>query len=451
MTREPDQGIDALPDPVPITAVSGFDACLEAPGSKSITNRALVLAALAEGTSTLEYPLVSTDTVRMAIAMERVGANIDREAGSWIVNGLGSNGPTAASLDLGDGGTPARFCAALALLGHEPITVDGSSRLRQRPMEQGLRMLQELGASIECLQEEGHLPVRICGPSGSGSTLSIGRTASSQFISAILLVAPRLPGGIRIEFTEEPTSSSYIRLTIDLLRQWGITVEHDDAFSRVQVHPGPITPRHCFIEPDASTAIYGLAAAAISLDSTVTVPGIGKDSLQPDIEVIRCLQRMGADVHWQDDAVSVTGSSRLHPIQVDASLFPDGAVLLAACCALADGASEITGLHTLRVKESDRITALHTELEKVGCSVQSTDDSIRIEPGDRTDADVMIRTYDDHRIAMSMAVLGTRLGGLSIEDPACVIKSHPGFWHDMATLGAIDGGWLYEAGSNGDT
>jgi 3-phosphoshikimate 1-carboxyvinyltransferase len=430
-----------------------FDLSLRPPGSKSMTCRAYVIAALADGASRIERPLRSDDTDRLLAALEQLGAGVQWQEDDVVIEGCGGRLPRGGRVDLGDGGTPARFMMAVACLAGAPVVVDGSNRMRQRPVAELVELLQALGARIEYVRQDGGLPIRVT-PSRDmrGGALDVPTTASSQFISALLLIGPWLDDGIQLRYTGELTSPSYVELTELLLEQWGAEVgpidqEADHGGHRVA--PSPLAGRHFAIEPDASSAVYWWTAALMTPGARARVPGIGRRSAQPDVRVLDLVEAGGdageRRVRWGDDAIEVVGSEARPALgDVCAREAPDGAMCLAVYAASADrpaarasqSVSRISGLRTLRVKESDRIAALANELTRVGCSVEMDDDSIVIDPTTLHDRPVVIETYRDHRMAMAFAVLGLHRPGISIADPGCVNKSYPTFWDDLARLSA---------------
>lgn len=445
-------GADAapLPDPMPVPAAEmPLHGTIRVPGSKSLTNRALVLAALAAGTSVVEGALRSDDTDGLLRALGALGVAATADGDRVRVTGCAGRVPNAREtrVDLGDGGTPTRFMLAVAALASAPVVVDGSARMRERPIADGVDLLRRLGVQAEYAESEGRLPVRIVpGPSAPrGGTVIARPTASSQFISALLLVAPWFRDGIALEFVGTPTSQSYVELTVDELRRWGAHVQETrgagGALETVRVAPGPLRARdRVEVEPDASSAAYWGVAAAVVEDGDLLLAGLPADSRQPDMGVFAALRAMGADVEGCREGLRVAwngrrGGAPLRPVHVDASHFPDGALAVAAAAALASGPSRITGLATLRVKESDRLEALRAELERIGCGARIAEDSIDVLPdGVPAPAGVVVRTYRDHRIAMSFAAIGLRTGGLLVEDPGCTAKSYPGFWADLARM-----------------
>lgn len=458
-----------MPDPLSIQPASRpFDAVIRPPGSKSLTNRALLLAALAHGTSTIRHPLVDADDARrMLEAIVRLGARVEPRGDVVVVTGVGGQwrtGPEPVTLDLGNAGTATRFLAAAAMLAPREsggIIIDGNARMRQRPIGELAAALQAVGVRTRSLGAEGYPPLHVlpADPGALNAEVEFSRTASSQFVSALLLVAPWLPRGLTVRFTEPPTSASYIDMTIALLRRCGAQAKSGDLSlpGAVTVFP-TITPGAAGeqrglrgftyeVEPDASGAAPFWAAAALVPGSRVLVPGLwleggaGPCSLQGDARFVRVLHRMGAQVELAPGGIAVRGD-RLLGIDVDLLQMPDTAMALATIMCFADGPSRISGLRTLRVKETDRIAALVTELSKIGARIEpfaaAQDEGLTITPvppSSRNDSStVEFETYDDHRMAMALALAGLRRGGVVIRDPGCVGKTYPGFWKDFARL-----------------
>ena len=410
------------------------------PGSKSLTNRLLILAALCRGEGVLRHPLRADDTDRLLAAIETLGGIVRPEGEVIRLDGGDGRFPGGGLIDLGAGGTPTRFMVAAATLARLPVTIDGAPRMRVRPVGEGVEFVRRLGGRVEYLAGDGHLPVRV-DPAGDleGGDLLVGRTASSQFVSAVMLVAPFTRNGVVIRFSDSPTSATYLELTLSALEQVGVRVvvdrSEDGGLRRLEIPAQTVRSFDVEIEADASSAVYPAMLAAGLPGSKIEIRGIGGGSRQPDLQALFALRAFGAEVDASEDRIVVQGPPRLRGVELDCSAFPDAAVGLAALAAVADSASRFTGLETLRVKESDRISALAIELRKIGCEVLEAPDAIHVSPptNDRRapDAPIRIGTWDDHRIAMSFAVIGSLVGGLEIEDPDCVAKSHPGFWAEL--------------------
>ncbi len=411
------------------------------PGSKSISNRAIVLAALGEGRSRLIRPLRAEDTEHLVAALQALGTEMAWQGDDLVVEGIGASRggrfPRGGTINLGDGGTPTRFMLALACLAGEPVTIDGSARMRERPIADGVELLRSLGATIEYLERPEALPIRVSPAALRGGRIEVGATSSSQFISALMLIAPVLPEGLEIHYRAAPTSASYLALTRAVLKEFGVEVA-----DRTWVGPRcdriertTLAGRDYEVEADASSAVYWMVAGAIVPESAVAIDGLVVGSPQPDIEMLEVLEDAGVPWSSSGGAITVSGPQRLAAIDRDFSRMPDGAMAAAMLAACAAGRSTLRGLATLRVKESDRIAALATELRRVGCAVDFDDDTLTIDGPFPDAADwVACATYGDHRMAMSLATLGLRRGGIAIANPGCVSKSYPGFWSDLGGL-----------------
>jgi 3-phosphoshikimate 1-carboxyvinyltransferase len=417
-----------------------FDATLTPPGSKSLTNRALVLAALADGTCELSNVLFADDTHVMLESLMRLGfrAAIEEDAGTVRVLGRGGRIDTdQAELFCGNSGTTIRFLTALCALGHGRYALDGVARMRQRPIGALTGLLKTLGARVSHPGAEGFPPVRVDAAGLSGGTVHYGSEASSQYLSAILMIAPYARDEVRIDLAPNQTSWPYVAMTIQLMEHFGVApalIRDGETGPPMQiiVPRGTYRPTSYAVEPDASGASYFLAAAAINPGSRITLEGLGTSSLQGDVGFADVLRRMGAGVSLRNTSIAIEGPAALVGIDVDLSDMPDTAPTLAVVCAFATGPSTIRGLHTLRVKETDRIAALSNELKKLGAGVDVDADAITITPPERHRLQpAAIDTYDDHRMAMSFAVAGTRARGITIRDVECASKTYPRFFDDL--------------------
>ena len=440
-----------------------IDAVLAVPGSKSLTNRALVLAALASGRTDLQWALRSDDTDALARALGALGAAIKplgagaaapgaAVADGFSVEGVGGEFPPGAdvSLDLGDGGTPTRFAMAAAAFAPRRVTIDGSARMRERPVADGVDLLRQLGVRVEWMEQEGRLPVAVDGRGGppAGGAIHVGRLASSQFASALLLLAPWMRDGLEMRFEVPPTSASYLALTVDELRRWGARVDEErdahGAMRSIRVAPGPLAGRGVvMVEQDASSAVFWAVAAAIVPGSDLVLGWLPPDSRQPDMRVLAMLESMGSRVVRDAGGVRIACRARAGdgspPLDgagdVDCSDCPDGALALMAAAAVAAGPTRIVGLGTLRAKECDRLSAMQEALARVGASVDAGADWIEIRTVSAgRNVDARIDPHRDHRVAMSLAVLGMRTGGIRVDDPGCVSKSYPQFWSTLEFL-----------------
>jgi 3-phosphoshikimate 1-carboxyvinyltransferase len=414
---------------VPVLKRTGHRT-LRVPGSKSLTQRAIMLGAMGAGRTVITEPLVCDDTTLLSAAMATLGVGVKWSSKKLILHGIDGKFTQGGDVHLGAGGTPSRFMIAAGCLSKDPVVVDGDGRMRQRPIGELVKMLEELGASIE----GDHLPVRVQSASISGGELQIPVTKSSQFISAMLLIAPFLEGGLTLVCKKPITSESYVDLTIEMLRVFGVSVHDvaDETQRTIAVSQTRVTHRELKIEPDASSAVYFAAVATLHKGLRVTLEGLRLDSLQPDAEAIRLLGTVGADLQETELGLQVTGTGTIRGFgDLDASSFPDASLCLAAVAAVADSPSRIYGLETLPLKESDRIEVMARSLAKVGCGVGAGTSDLRITPLQENNGPTAIDPVGDHRIAMSMAVLATKRSGISIVDPTCVSKSYPNFWKDF--------------------
>ena len=403
------------------------EASIRPPGSKSITNRALLCAALAEGTSTLRGALFAQDTDAMAGAVEALGARVYADETEATMSVTGGGRPSApARVDARQSGTTSRFILPAAALGSARVVVDGDEQLRGRPFGPLLDAISQLGARVEELGEPGRLPVAVSGPAAGGRVRVPGHI-SSQFLSGLLLAAPLMERGIEVELTSPLVSAPYVRMTAAVMDAFGVRVDG------LAVEPSRYVPADLAIEPDASAAAYFFAAAAICAGS-VTVEGLGTAALQGDVAFVDLLERMGARVERRAHSITVSGDGRLRAIDADLADISDTAQTLAAVAAFADGVTRVRGVGFIRAKETDRIGDLVTELRRAGIDAVATEDGFTVTGG--APAPARFHTYDDHRMAMSLALIGLRAPGIEIEDPGCVAKTYPGFFADLERLRA---------------
>jgi 3-phosphoshikimate 1-carboxyvinyltransferase len=445
---------DAPPDELALPSPpASFDTAVTPPGSKSLTNRAVLLAALARGTSIIRNALTAgDDAAAMRAGVEALGARVEEEDGVLRVTGVGGRWPVSnVTLDLGASGTSVRFLAAAAALASGPVTIDGSARMRERPIGELGDQLAALGCGVSYGGREGFPPITITPgpqPAPTASTLDIGPTQSSQFISGLLLIAPWLARGLTLRLQGPVTSASYIHMTLGLLARLGAEVRASEGLQVVRIDPSPegLPAFEYTVEPDATGATYFWAAAALVPHSRCRVMGLNHASLQGDCGFPEVLGRMGAKVARQASpaCIEVCGPRQLRPILADMSAMPDAAMTLAVVACFAEGTSILRGLRTLRLKECDRVAALRTELTKLGVHVQTPvhndPDAMTITPPpggvdcSPRAAPVVFDTYDDHRMAMSLALVGLRRPNVCIRNPACVGKTYPSFWLDFARL-----------------
>jgi 3-phosphoshikimate 1-carboxyvinyltransferase len=411
------------------------DATVTVPGSKSLTNRALVCAALAAGTSVLDGVLVADDTLAMAEALARLGATVELDGATRRATVTGTGGrlrPGPVALDMRLSGTTSRFLLPVVALGEGRYTVDGRPPLRARPMGPVLGGIEALGAAVEHLGEPGHLPVVVSAPGGlAGGAVTVAGDTSSQFLSGLLLAAPYAGEGVRVAVAGPLVSRPFVDLTLAVMAAFGVEVGVA-AGPTFAVPPGRYRAGRHRVEPDASAASYLLAVAAVA-GGRVTVEGLAAGSRQGDARFADLLGAMGARVERTGTSTTVTGGGRLRGLgTVDMADMPDMAQTLAAVAVFADAPTRVTGVELIRWHETDRIAAVVTELRRAGIEAEEAHDGFTVHPG--TPRPARIRTYDDHRMAMSFALLGLRAPGIEIADPGCVAKTFPGFWEALDGL-----------------
>ncbi|SDT13781.1 3-phosphoshikimate 1-carboxyvinyltransferase [Actinoplanes derwentensis] len=401
------------------------------PGSKSITARALFLAAAAHGTTVLRDPLVSDDSTGFAEGLSTLGYTLDRQPGVWTIEGRPQGpGVQEASVYCRDGATTARFLPALAAAGHGVYHFDASAQMRRRPLGPITHALRELGVSIIHHQNEGHHPLTVHADGIKGGHITLDAGLSSQFLTALLLVGPLTNDGLTITVTDL-VSAPYVDITLAMMERFGVQVHRDE--NTFTVPAQPYTAADYRIEPDASTTSYFLAAAAVT-GRSVTIPGLGSSSLQGDLHFADVLARMGADVTLTDDSVTVTGApgGHLRGITVNMRDISDTAPTLAAIAPFADGPVRIEDVYNIRIKECDRLEACAENLRALGVPVETGRDWIEIQPSPPRPAH--ITCHGDHRIAMAFSITGLRTPGITLDDPGCVKKTFPDFHQALTDL-----------------
>ena len=413
-----------------------FDVALSLPGSKSITLRDAVLASLARGQSVLEFPADCDDFSRISQALTELGIAMSSGAdGSMSILGMGGRFRSGAVLlDAGLSGTAARFLIALALLRSDETTIDGLPPLRARPNKHLIDAIAYLGASVQSTND-GYLPVSIRGLDVCKRAIRVRGDRSSQYLSALLLVGPLLPEGLELDVDGELVSRPYIDVTLREMLRFGVRVERD-GYRRFRVPPQAYQPAVVRVEGDASAASYHAALATVH-GGSVTFTNLGKTSAQGDFRFLEICEMLGAVVDRRDETTTVTGppGGQMRPLRAEVNMesMPDTALTLIAIAPLIPGGARITGLGTLRIKECDRISIPAQQLNKIGVQTDEGPDYLYVSElhPRRNQPIVSIETHDDHRVAMSFTVLGTKLGNLQIHDPACVAKSYPKFWVDL--------------------
>jgi 3-phosphoshikimate 1-carboxyvinyltransferase len=413
-------------------------AVVEIPGSKSITARALFLAAAARGTTVLRKPLDSDDTAGFAEGLTALGYELDRAPGRWRVEGR-PQGPALvqARVFCRDGATSARFLPALAAAGHGEFRFDASAQMRRRPLGPLTDALRSLGVDLVHEVEEGHHPLTIRAHGIKGGHVTLDAGLSSQFLTALLLFGPLTAEGLAVTVTDL-VSEPYVEITTAMMERFGVGIGRDGDTYLVPARP--YTAIDYLVEPDASTASYFLAAAALT-GRSVTIPGLGSQSLQGDLRFVGVLSRMGADVTVTPESVTVTGpgSVGLRGITVNMRDISDTMPTLAAIAPFADDPVRIEDVYNTRVKECDRLEACAENLRAIGVPVQVGRDWIEIHPARPHPA--RIACHGDHRIAMAFSITGLRTLGITLDNPGCVKKTFPGF---HAALAALQNAWQHD-------
>jgi len=400
------------------------DATVVLPGSKSLTNRALLCAGLAEGRSELTGVLFSDDTEAMLAALTGMGAQVeeDRPAHTVSITGIGGRLPAEPLIiDARQSGTTGRFLAPLIALAPGGGMLDGHEQLRARPMSDQLEAMRSLGATLSAVDDR--LPLSSTGGGMRGGAVTVSGATSSQFLSGLLLCAPLFGDGLQLEVADELVSRPYIDMTVDVMERFGAAVERD-GYRRFGCAPGIYAAQRYAIEPDASAASYFFALAAMTR-GRIRVEGLGRSAVQGDMAFLDVLEQMGAVVRQGDDWTEVVGRD-LRGVDVDLADFSDTAPTLAVVAAVADSPTRIRGIGFVRGKESDRIGAVITELERLGIASVEHDDGLTVHPGEVRSG--VVSTYEDHRLAMAFGLLGLVADGVAIADPGCVAKTFPTYW-----------------------
>lgn len=413
------------------------NAVVSVPGSKSITNRALVLAALCGGavrSCELVGTLDSEDTRVMADSLTRLGFTVDA---NWPADTIRVQANSEriipanrADLFVANSGTTMRFLTAMVALGNGSYRLDGVARMRERPIRDLLDALTQLGVRAESETNNGCPPVVITADGLAGGTVRIKGDVSSQFLSGLLMAAPFCRADLVIEVDGPLVSVPYVEMTLAMMRQFGLRAE-TDAYRRFRIpgrQIGGVASYH--VEPDASAASYFFALPAI-VGGSVTVTGLSKQSLQGDVAFVDLLAQMGCTVKTSSDAITVIGGE-LKGIDVDMNAISDTVMTLGVVACFADGPTNIRNVAHIRHKETDRVAALATELRRIGAEVLERDDGMTITPGPLRGA--TIQTYNDHRMAMALALAGLKVAGVVIDNPACVAKTYPRFFEDLERI-----------------
>ncbi|MEO9271455.1 3-phosphoshikimate 1-carboxyvinyltransferase [Serratia ureilytica] len=416
----------------PVALVNGT---VNLPGSKSVSNRALLLAALAEGTTRLTNLLDSDDVRHMLNALQALGVNYQLSADRTVCEVTGVAGPLVADqpleLFLGNAGTAMRPLAAALCLGEGDVVLTGEPRMKERPIGHLVDALRQGGAQIDYLEQTDYPPIRLRG-GFQGGDVTVDGSVSSQFLTALLMTAPLAPQDTQIHIKGELVSKPYIDITLHLMRTFGVSASHDNyRVFHIQGRQTYIAPGDYLVEGDASSASYFLAAAAIK-GGTVRVTGIGRKSVQGDTKFADVLEKMGARITWGDDFIECS-RGELRGIDMDMNHIPDAAMTIATAALFAEGPTIIRNIYNWRVKETDRLAAMATELRKVGAEVDEGEDYIHVVPPAKLQF-AEIGTYNDHRMAMCFSLVALSDTPVTILDPKCTAKTFPDYFEQLARI-----------------
>ena len=417
-----------------ITPLKDINATIEVPGSKSITQRALIAAALADGESTLVGPLASEDTAYTAMALRAMGIEVESQVTEWLIKGrAGKIIEPAQEIFLGNNGTATRFLTSVASLGRGRFIISGEKRMEERPIAPLLSALQGWGVAVRSIKNTGCPPLEIQAKGISGGLTILPEGKSSQYLSSLLLVAPYAKKKAELQVKGSVPSRPYVDMTLAVMKSFGIRAEAGADLTHFTINQGCYGSRTYRIEGDASGASYFFAAAAVT-GGRVTVSNVPRQSLQGDTALVAMLEKMGCEVSY-DQGITIKGPEKLRGIEVDMGDCPDVAPTLAVVAAMAHGRTVIKNVAHLRIKECDRLNAMATELGRLGVKLEEKEDQLIIDgqgPAGLRGAE--IETYNDHRIAMCLAVAGLVVPGIVIINDSCVAKSFPDFWERFAWL-----------------
>ena len=416
---------------IEIKPVQNLQATITVPGSKSYTNRALLIAGLTDGECRLEKPLVSDDTKYMIRALKAFGISVQEEKEAFIVSGRGGKLSTPEEdILIGNAGTTMRFLTTFSALVPGKTRLDGDERMRQRPLADLLHCLTQMGVKAVSANGNGCPPIDIAGGEVPGGEVQLAGDKSSQYLTSILLSAPYFKNDTCIHIQGDLTSKSYADITLDIMKTFGVSVINE-SYQRFKVKAGDRYNAQTYqVESDWSSASYFLAAAAVT-GGEVTLTDINPHSVQGDAQFTSILEKMGCRVEKKSNTLQIKGNP-LKGITINMNNMPDAVQTLAVTALFAEGETVIQGIGNLRIKETDRILALANELTRLGAEVETGEDYLVIRPGDYRGAE--IETYDDHRMAMSFAVAGLKIPGIRIKNPTCVEKSFPDFFQRFANL-----------------
>ena len=424
----------SLPDKLTLSPIQKISGSVVLPGSKSLSNRILLLSMLAEGKTEIQNLLDSDDVRRMVEGLETLGIQLEENRAENLITVSGTSGiipVKEATLMLGNAGTAIRPLTAAMTLGHGRFVLDGVQRMRERPIIDLINGLSQLGANLRCINGTDCPPVEVIAEGLPGGITRLSGAISSQYLTAILLAAPYADKEVQIEITDKLVSVPYVEMTLRLMQSFGVSVNHEN-FRLFHIPRQTYrSPGNIFVEGDASSASYFLAGAAITKGS-VTVKGCGTDSLQGDARFAEVLEKMGAKVEWEPQQVKLTGNS-LNGIDVDMNQMPDAAMTLAVAALFASGPTAIRNIYNWRVKETERLQAVSTELRKLGAEVEEGYDYLVIQPPEQI-RKAEIDTYDDHRMAMAFSLAACGSSPVTINNPGCVSKTFPDYFEVLSGL-----------------
>ncbi len=424
----------SLPDKLTLSPIQKISGNVVLPGSKSLSNRILLLSMLAEGKTEIQNLLDGDDVRRMVEALETLGIQLEENRAENLITVSGTSGiipVKEATLMLGNAGTAIRPLTAAMTLGHGRFVLDGVQRMRERPIIDLINGLSQLGANLRCINGTDCPPVEVIADGLPGGITRLSGAISSQYLTAILLAAPYADKEVQIEITDKLVSVPYVEMTLRLMQSFGVSVNHEN-FRLFHIPRQTYrSPGNIFVEGDASSASYFLAGAAIT-KGTVTVKGCGTDSLQGDARFAEVLEKMGAKVEWEPQQVKLTGNS-LNGIDVDMNQMPDAAMTLAVAALFASGPTAIRNIYNWRVKETERLQAVSTELRKLGAEVEEGYDYLVIQPPEQI-RKAEIDTYDDHRMAMAFSLAACGESPMTINNPGCVSKTFPDYFEVLDGL-----------------
>lgn len=412
---------------------SKIDGSITIPGSKSLTNRALIISALANGKSKVSGILKSDDSYWCLDSLKRLGIHTDIENETAFIEGKGGKWESS-SLYIGAAGTIARFLpGVLAVSGEGKWEIVASESMSKRPISQLINALKELGAEIDYLSDEGYYPLLIKGKALLGGEIKLSGNISSQFISGLLIAAPYFKEAITVNISEHIVQHSYVLLTLELMKKFGANVRYDNNLTKIIVYPSMYIPQDVNLEADVSTACYFLALAAVT-NGRIRIDNLNYDTKQPDIKMIDVLEQMGCKVTKGSSFIELEGVKQLKGgLEISMREMSDQTLTLAAIAPFADGPITIKDVEHIRHHESNRISVICDSISKLGIKVEEFRDGLKVYPG--IPKPTLLNTHDDHRVAMSLALIGSRVEGIQINDPGCVSKTCPQYFNMLESFG----------------